>query len=108
VVPPFGAPATTWLTFTVLSLTSCAHFFMEYQMSEVSNLNVMRAKLVNRRRRIAASFAEETSDGFNGDTIRRGQEAIDAIDRAIADEQRSALRDELTGPETRPIHAIPS
>jgi hypothetical protein len=44
---------------------------MEYQMSEVSNLNVMRAKLVNRRRRIAASFAEETSDGFNGDTIRR-------------------------------------
>lgn len=77
-------------------------------MSEVGHLNVMRAKLVNRRRRIAASFAEETGDGFNGDTIRRIQEAIDAIDRAIADEQRSALRDELAGPETRPIHAIPS
>lgn len=77
-------------------------------MSEVSNLNVMREKLVHRRRKIAASFAEETGDGFNGDTIRRVQEAIDAIDRAIADEQRSALRDELAGPETHPIHAIPS
>jgi hypothetical protein len=74
-------------------------------MTEISNLTTLREKLVSRRRKIATSFEEETGDRLTGDAFRRVQDAIDAIDRAVADEQRLALSEAIGLPDASPARA---
>ena len=63
--------------------------FPEDQMTESKKLFVLRNKLVGRRRAIVASFQTASIELLTGDAIARIQNAIDAVDRAIADEKRA-------------------
>jgi hypothetical protein len=54
-------------------------------MSEVEKLQAIREKLVAERRRIAALAVEQVPDGW-GAEFKSVQEAIEVLDRAIADE----------------------
>lgn len=55
-------------------------------MTEIEKLTNLREKLVIRRRALAESFQRAAPDRLTGDSIVRVQSAIEAVDRAIADE----------------------
>jgi hypothetical protein len=55
-------------------------------MTESRKLIVLRDKLICRRRAIVDSFQAAVTELLTGDDITRIQDAIDAVDRAIADE----------------------
>ena len=57
-------------------------------MSELEKLGVLRKKLVNRRRFMVGILQDAPDDHFTADTFTRIQHAIEAVDRAIADEQK--------------------
>lgn len=59
------------------------------QMTESKKLLVLRDKLVWRRREIVDSFQTASVELLNGDVVAQIQNAIDAVDRAIADERRA-------------------
>ncbi len=56
-------------------------------MDEVNGLKSLRAKLVNRRRSLVTAFEAVPEDHLTGDAFRRLQQAIEAIDRAIDEEE---------------------
>jgi hypothetical protein len=58
-------------------------------MTESKKLFVLRDKLVSRRREIVDSFQTAPVELLNGDAVAQIQSAIDAVDRAIADEKRA-------------------
>jgi len=58
-------------------------------MTESKKLFVLREKLVSRRREIVDSYQTASLELLNGDDIAQIQSAIDAVDRAIADEKRA-------------------
>jgi hypothetical protein len=58
-------------------------------MTESKKLFVLRDKLVSRRREIVDSFQTASVELLNGDAVAQIQSAIDAVDRAIADEKRA-------------------
>jgi hypothetical protein len=58
-------------------------------MTESKKLFILRNKLVGRRRAIVAGFQNASIELLTGDAIARIQNAIDAVDRAIADEKRA-------------------
>ena len=58
-------------------------------MTESKKLLVLRDKLVRRRREIVDSFQSASLELLNGDVVAQIQSAIDAVDRAIADEKRA-------------------
>jgi hypothetical protein len=64
--------------------------------SPTAALQALRARHVKERRRLAVD-AQRTGATFGRDVMRE-QEIIEAIDRAITDEQRLA-REELAAPE---------
>ena len=55
-------------------------------MTERRKLIALRGELIRRRRAIVDRFQEAITGQSNGDDIARIQDAIDAADRAIADE----------------------
>jgi hypothetical protein len=57
-------------------------------MSEISKLEALRQKLVNRRRALTASLEDTPEGNITGRTFAEVQGAIDAVDRAIADERQ--------------------
>ena len=59
------------------------------QMTESKKLLVLRDKLTCRRREIVDSFQTASLELLNGDVVAQIQGAIDAVDRAIADEKRA-------------------
>jgi hypothetical protein len=58
-------------------------------MTESKKLFVLRDKLVSRRREIVDRLQTAYLELWNGDTVVQIQNAIDAVDRAIADEKRA-------------------
>ena len=58
-------------------------------MTESKKLFVLRDKLVSRRREIVDSFQTASVELLNGDAVAQIQSAIDAVDRAIADEKHA-------------------
>jgi hypothetical protein len=50
-------------------------------------LTNLRDKLVIRRRSLVELFQKAAADRLTGDSITRIQDAIEAVDRAIADER---------------------
>jgi len=58
-------------------------------MTESKKLFVLREKLVSKRREIIDSFQTASPELLNGDPVVHIQNAIDAVDRAIADEKRA-------------------
>ena len=58
-------------------------------MTESKKLLVLRDKLVSRRREIVDSFQTASVELLNGDAVAQIQSAIDAVDKAIADEKRA-------------------
>jgi hypothetical protein len=61
-------------------------------MSETKNLTALRTKLIARRRQIVEMLANSPVEQVMPDSIARIQEAIDAVDRAMADESAEAFR----------------
>jgi hypothetical protein len=59
------------------------------QLTESKKLSLLRDKLVFRRREIVDSFQTASLELLNGDAVAQIQGAIDAVDRAIADERRA-------------------
>ncbi|HUN25839.1 MAG TPA: hypothetical protein VMU67_05975 [Steroidobacteraceae bacterium] len=59
-------------------------------MSEIQKLAALRANLVVRRRALVERLMKTPVEQLTGDTIARIQAAIDAVDRASADEQGNA------------------
>jgi hypothetical protein len=62
-------------------------------MSESMKLMALREKLVWRRRAVVDSLETAVDELLNGDDIVRIQGAIDAVDRAIADELLAESKD---------------
>ena len=62
-------------------------------MSESIKLMALRDKLVWRRRAVVDSLESAVAELLNGDDIVRIQGAIDAVDRAIADELLAESKD---------------
>jgi hypothetical protein len=60
-------------------------------MTESKKLVVLRDKLVRRRREIVDGFQTASVELLNGDAVAQIQSAIDAVDRAIADEKRAEI-----------------
>lgn len=56
-------------------------------MSEMQKLAALRNKLVVRRRHLVDKLVNTPVDELTGDTMARIQWAIDAVDRALADER---------------------
>lgn len=59
-------------------------------MSEIQSLKSLRDKLVTRRRKLVESLVSTPADQLTGDAIARIQNAIDAVDRALEDESKTA------------------
>jgi hypothetical protein len=59
-------------------------------MSETQKLTALRTKLVTRRRALVDSLAKTPVEQLTGDAMAKIQDAIDAVDRALADEQGNA------------------
>ena len=55
-------------------------------MTEIEKLTNLREKLVVRRRSLVESFQRAAPERLSGDSVARIQSAIEAVDRAIADE----------------------
>ena len=62
-------------------------------MTESKKLFALRNKLVGRRRAIVESFQTAVVELINGEDLTRIQDAIDAVDRAIADELVAESKD---------------
>ena len=62
-------------------------------MSESKKLMALRDKLVWRRRAIVDGLQTAVAELLNGDDIMRIQDAIDAVDRSIADELLAESKD---------------
>ena len=62
-------------------------------MSESMKLMALREKLVWRRRAVVDSLETAVAELLNGDDIVRIPGAIDAVDRAIADELLAESKD---------------
>jgi hypothetical protein len=62
-------------------------------MNESIKLMALRDKLVWRRRAVVDSLETAVAELLNGDDIVRIQGAIDAVDRAIADELLAESKD---------------
>ncbi len=62
-------------------------------MSETRKLMALRDKLVWRRRAIVDSLQTAVAELLNSDDIKEVQDAIDAVDRAIADELLAESKD---------------
>jgi hypothetical protein len=58
-------------------------------MSETQKLTSLRNKLVARRRTLVDHLARTPVEQLTGDAMARIQDAIDAVDRAIADESNA-------------------
>ena len=56
-------------------------------MTESKKLTLLRAKLIRRRREIVDHLQTASCDQDSGDDLARIQNAIDAVVKAIADEQ---------------------
>ena len=56
-------------------------------MTESKKLTLLRAKLITRRREIVEHLQTASFDQDSGDDLARIQNAIDAVVKAIADEQ---------------------
>jgi hypothetical protein len=75
---------------TAANCSLCIHYpGDQMQMTETKKLLVLRDKLVCRRREIVNSFQTASLELLNGDVVAQIQSAIDAVDRAIADEKRA-------------------
>jgi hypothetical protein len=61
-------------------------------MSETKYLTALRTKLIARRRQIVEAQANSPVEQVVPDSIARIQEAIDAVDRAMADESAEVFR----------------
>lgn len=59
-------------------------------MTEHELLLELRKKLVAKRRTLVASFTETPPQQLTGESIERIQGAIDAVDRALVDEEQAA------------------
>jgi hypothetical protein len=55
-------------------------------VTEIEKLTNLREKLVIRRRSLVESFQRAAPERLTGDSVARIQSAIEAVDRAIADE----------------------
>jgi hypothetical protein len=78
----------------------------ENHMTESSKLIALRSQLLRCRRAIVDRFQEAITGQLNGDDIARIQDAIDAADRAIADEILAEYKEgRLRRAETR--HQLP-
>jgi hypothetical protein len=73
-------------------------------MTESKKLFVLRDKLVSRRREIVDSYQTASLELLNGDIVAQIQNAIDAVDRAIADEKRA----ESTSTDARRLSGSPA
>ena len=62
-----------------------------YTSVELQGLELLREKLVARRRSIISKLADAHADSFSGETFSKIQGAIDAVDHAIADEHGFAM-----------------
>jgi hypothetical protein len=60
-------------------------------MTEHEKLLALRKKLVVKRRTLVASFSETPPEQITGESIARIQSAIDAVDRALEDEEQAAV-----------------
>ena len=58
-------------------------------MSETQKLLILRGKLIARRRLLAENYQKIPLEQLTGESLAHIQEAIDAVDRAIADERRT-------------------
>jgi len=65
-------------------------------MTETDKLMALRRKLIAKRRALVESFLTATAEQLTGEMFAKVQNAIDAVDRAIEDEQRQAT----AGPES--------
>jgi hypothetical protein len=59
---------------------------LEIVMSETQKLKALRTKLVARRRTLVESFQKTSSQQITGTSIVEIQSAIEAVDRALAEE----------------------
>jgi hypothetical protein len=60
---------------------------LEKPVTESKKLTLLRAKLITRRREIVEHLQTASFDQDSGDDLARIQNAIDAVVKAIADEQ---------------------
>jgi hypothetical protein len=58
-------------------------------MTEIEQLNVLRTKLIEKRRSLVASLQKALPEQLTGESITRIQGAIEAVSRAIEDEMRA-------------------
>ena len=68
------------------SLMSTHETSGERIVTEIEKLTNLREKLVIRRRSLVESFQRAAPERLSGDSVARIQSAIEAVDRAIADE----------------------
>jgi len=61
-------------------------------MTESEKLSVLRDKLILRRRAIVERVQTASVEQLSGDDIARIQNAIDALDKAIAEEKDAEFR----------------
>lgn len=61
-------------------------------MTESNKLTVMREMLVRRRRAIVEDFRNSSIERLSGDDLARVQNEIEAVDKAIAEEQVAEFR----------------
>jgi hypothetical protein len=59
---------------------------------DIQGLQMLREKLVARRRSIVGKLVDASGESISGETFSKIQGAIDAIDNAIADEHELVLR----------------
>jgi hypothetical protein len=74
---------------------------LEIVMSETQKLKALRAKLVARRRTLVESFQKTSSQQITGTSIVEIQSAIEAVDRALAEE----TAEEEAAAARRPVSA---
>jgi hypothetical protein len=67
-------------------VTSTQETVGERIVTEIEKLTNLREKLVIRRRALVDGFQKAAPERLTGDSITRIQSAIEAVDRAIADE----------------------
>jgi hypothetical protein len=61
-------------------------------MTESKKLTVLREKLIRNRRAIVERLLSASVEQLNSDDLPRVQDAINAVDEAIADEQEAEFR----------------
>jgi hypothetical protein len=64
--------------------------FQEEEIMELEKLTTLRKKLVARRRALVESLHKVAPEQLSGDSLSTIQSAIEAVDRAIHDENRSS------------------